>query len=165
MTYSTWYVITDVNPEPWAIGPLGVTRRNNKAIPYVGPNQQLVVFKKAVAEALAEFNPTLIDGPVALEFFFWRRMDQYKTAQARTARKNEADATNLQKALEDALQGILITNDRNVHSISSTVVEQSLTTIPRIVIKVSTWNGFDPDTIPDFVWVHVDRQADTVGLF
>lgn len=129
-----WFVL-DVNPEPWAIGDLSVGRRGGKAFPMVGRNQQLHMYKEAVREELGD--PGLwFDGKVELRFYFWRRRDEYKTPQARTHRKHEADATNMQKATEDALQGVLFKNDKDVNDVRSVVVEQGADVYPRVVIAI-----------------------------
>jgi Holliday junction resolvase RusA-like endonuclease len=111
-----WYFL-DINPEPWAIGPVGYARRNGKMSAYVGRNEQLHYFQEAVREAITKQDPVKFEGPVELTIWFWRSRDDYKTHQARTHRKHEADVTNLYKATEDALQGILYDNDKdNLHT-------------------------------------------------
>jgi Holliday junction resolvase RusA-like endonuclease len=130
----SWFVL-DVNPEPWAIGPLSVTRNKGKLIPYVGRNLQLHAYKQAVKSELGEGH-TLIVGPVELRFYFWRRRDSYTTPQARGHRKHEADVTNLQKSTEDALQGILFKNDKDTNDVRSVMVEQGANVHGRVVIAV-----------------------------
>lgn len=152
-----WFVLA-VNPDPWAIGPLGVGKRGGKYFPYVGRNNQLHSYKEAVAAELAEVHP-LPEGTYDLAFYFWRRLDEHASG-----RKHIADATNLQKATEDALQGILFDNDRDVHRITSTVVEQSDTTKPHVVIRASIWDGLDPTEVPNHVWEQIDR-SDAPDLF
>lgn len=149
---SKWYIIDDINPQPWAIGPLGVGRRPGGAYPYIGPNQQLQMYQKAIREQLADFEGLAWEGDVALEFYLWRRIEKYRKSQA-----HQSDTTNLQKGLEDALQGIFFENDRVVRDIRSVVVEQSQTTTSRIVIRVSPWTAFDPSDIPDFIWREIDN--------
>lgn len=148
-----WFVLR-LNAEPWAIGPVSVGRKAGKLFPMVGRNTQLAVFKDAVREELG--NQVMLTGKIGIQIFVWRRMDEYKTAQARTARKHEADATNLQKAIEDAIQGVLIHNDRDVQDISTTIVEQSPDVEPMIVIKIYKYDGFDPDRIPLHVWSAIE---------
>lgn len=116
-----WHHI-DVNPEPWAIGPVGVARTGGKLRPYVGRNAQLAEFQAAVKEDLGDVE--MLEGKFELRFFFWRERAEYETPQARTHRKHEADVTNLQKATEDALQGVLFKNDKDVIDIHSTLVDQ-----------------------------------------
>lgn len=151
-----WFVVP-LNPEPWAVGPLSVIRAGNKTIPKIGPNRQLKEFQLAVKEQLDGVVPE--KGEVEVRIFVWRRIEEYKTHQAKSARSHEADATNMQKAIEDAIQGCLITNDREVRKISTTVVEQSTNAISMIVIHVKPFVRFDFNSIPDFVWLDIEQQS------
>lgn len=130
----TWYVL-DVNPEPWAIGPVSVGRKNGKVFGTVGRNQQLYNFQQAVKEELGDGHEMIV-GPIELRIFLWRRRDEYQTPQARTHRKHEADATNMQKAIEDACQGVLFKNDKDVKYIRTYCVEQGPDVTPLIVLAV-----------------------------
>lgn len=132
-----WYIL-EVNPEPWAIGPVGYARRNGKMSAYVGRNAQLDAYKESIKEAIEEFDPLMVEGKIALRFFFWRHQAAYETAQARTHRKHEADVTNLQKATEDALQGVLYKNDKDVVDVHSTMVDQSPTAPGRVVVGIAS---------------------------
>lgn len=157
-----WYIIDDVNPQPWAIGPLGVGRRVGGVYPFIGPNQQLVSYQSAVREELADFDATDWTGDIQLEFFFWRRIEIVKRG-TKQSRSHQADTTNLQKALEDALQGVFFANDRAVRDVRSIVVEQSQTTIPRIAICISEWEGMDPSLIPDKVWAAIESAPSPIA--
>lgn len=135
MALHQYYALPGINPEQWAIGPLSVTNRGGTKRPFVGPNQSLLTYQKAVQTELERQGVTkLVDRECELTFYFWRRLDRYATAAGRGHARHVADATNMQKALEDALQGTLITNDRLVRRISSEVVEQSPDTHPGIII-------------------------------
>jgi Holliday junction resolvase RusA-like endonuclease len=151
-----WYIIEDVNPQPWAIGPLGVGRRPGGMYPYVGPNKQLTTFQNAIREELSDLEGLSFEGDVELEFFVWRKIEQHQ-GSSRKISGHQADATNIQKALEDALQGCLFANDRQVRRISTTVVEQGRDVKPRIVIAAAAFRGFDPSHIPDFIWMEIDK--------
>lgn len=152
-----WFYLP-VNPEPWAVGSLGLGKKGGKFHPTISPNAQLVAFKQAIAEELEECEK-LPPGEYELEFYFWRALDDYETASGRRHRKHQADATNMQKATEDALQGVLIDNDRNVRRVTSEIVEQGPDVKPGIAVKATMWSGFNPDSIPDFIWDQVDGQA------
>jgi Holliday junction resolvase RusA-like endonuclease len=130
-----WFVL-DLNPEPWAIGPLSVGRaKGGKVFPSVGRNTQLYHYQMAVKEALG--TPDIFfESKVELRFFFWRRRDEYNTPQARTHRKHEADLTNLQKATEDALQGVLFKNDKDVNDVHSVMVKQGPDVDSYVVIAI-----------------------------
>lgn len=146
----TWYVL-NINPDPWAIGPLGVGKRNGKFFPYVGRNTQLAAYKEAVRDLMTVYRP-LDPGEYTLTFYFWRRLDSHASGK-----KHIADATNLQKATEDALQGILFDNDRDVHDVRSVVVEQGSDVRPLVIVRASLWSGLDPNEIPTEIWEQVDK--------
>lgn len=155
---SKWYIIEDVNPQPWAVGPLGVSKRAGKYIPFMGPNKQLVAFQNAVREELADFALPDYRGELQLDFFLWRRIEEY--GNVRRIFSHRADATNIQKALEDALQGVLFVNDSQVRSVRTVVVEQSQMTRPRIVMRVAPFEAFDPDLIPQHIWNAIDKTPE-----
>jgi Holliday junction resolvase RusA-like endonuclease len=104
---------------------------------YVGRNQQLDAYKEAVREALGD--QELQEGQHVLHLYFWRLRSEYTTPQARTHRKHEADVTNLQKATEDALQGVLFANDRDVRAVHSYLLEQGADVEPGIVIGLEPY--------------------------
>lgn len=130
-----WYVL-DLNPEPWAIGPVGYARRGGKMSAYVGRNTQLAAYQEAVREELGDGHK-LMSGYIHLKFFFSRNIAEYKTPQSRTARKHEADLTNLQKATEDALQGVLFKNDKDVKYCESFEVAQGMGEPGFIIIGIA----------------------------
>jgi Holliday junction resolvase RusA-like endonuclease len=129
-----WYILP-LNPEPWAIGPVTVGRQRGRYTGNVGRNQQLAAFQQAVKDEIGHVEP-MIQGHIKLRFFFWRNRAEYTTSSSRAHRKHEADVTNLQKALEDALQGILYVNDKNVNDIQSVLVEQGPSVAGRILIGI-----------------------------
>lgn len=147
-----WFLL-DVNPEPWAIGPVSVGRRGGKVYPIVGRNQQLDSYKQAIAEELGDEHEFIV-GPIQLEFYFWRNLAEYKTPQARAHRKHEADATNLQKATEDALQGILFKNDKDVKDVRSVIVEQGSDTVGRVLFSIRQWDG--QYFLPPEIWEQIN---------
>jgi Holliday junction resolvase RusA-like endonuclease len=134
-----WYQL-HVNPEPWAVGPLSIGRRNGHPTATMGRNQQLDAYKAAIREELeSEYSSsvTRIFLPYySIDFFFYRHRAEYTTPNERQHRKHEADLTNLQKATEDALQGILFENDRDVVRVCSWYVEQSpQVEFPGVVVR------------------------------
>lgn len=145
----TWLVL-DVNPEPWRIGPLSVGRRSGKVFPMVGRDTQLHYYEQAIKEELGD-GWIVYDGPVELKFFFWRNRAEYTTPQARTHRKHEADGTNMAKATEDALQGILFKNDKDTNKMEWTIVEQGPDVTPRVVIAFRPGHKPTRFTLPDQV--------------
>ena len=155
MNSGQWYVL-DLNPIQWAVGPVVTGRKGGKVYGNIGRNQELHAYKEAVREILEDTAPTAVLGEVELFIYFWRQREEYQTHQARTHRKHEADLTNLQKAFEDAIQDVMIENDKNVKAVRTVVVEQDVNTTPCVVFKVEPWLGLDPSELPTSVWMQVD---------
>lgn len=147
-----WYAM-DINPEPWTSPSVSVGRVNGKMVPRVFKSGALATYQESVKDALHTNYPGLepLAGPVGLEFYFWRQLVTYQ-GEKRKNRKNRVDATNLQKACEDAVQGVLIDNDRDVVEVASWVVEQAVDTQPLIVIHVK------PDPTPPSWTDNAHRQ-------
>ncbi len=137
MSDPTWLVIP-VNPEPWAVGPVSTGRANGKMFGTIGRNAQLHAYQEAVREYLEElWTGDVIDGPAEVEFFFWRHLATYRTPSGRTKTKNEVDVTNLIKGTEDALQGIVIKNDKNNVSVRGHMMDQGPNVTGCVVIKIA----------------------------
>lgn len=131
-----WFVLA-INPEPWAVGPAGVARKNGKLVPYIGRNQQLAEYQEAIREAIGPIDESeIIKSRIRLVMFFWRHRADWQTPQARRARKNEADDTNMLKATEDALQGLLFINDKDTNDIRGVIVEQGPDVVGKIVLGI-----------------------------
>lgn len=149
-----WYVL-DINPEPWAVGPLGVSRTGGQLRPYMGRNQQLDAYKEAVRDELITRYPgeMRVRPPYyELDFFFWRNQAVYEGA-SKTVQKNIADATNMQKATEDALQDLLIENDRLVTRVSAVIMAQGPDVRGAVAFRLR-WGGAriqESVEPPDFV--------------
>lgn len=153
MNKDYWFSM-NLNSEPWSVGSLSIGKRNGKFYPKMSPNHQLVAFKEAVKEELEQVKH-LPTGEYELTFYIWRKLERYQ-GEKKMVQKNQTDATNLQKALEDGLQGVLFDNDRNVRDIRTIIVEQEVHTEPRIIIRASLWNGLNPNEIPQYVWDQAD---------
>jgi len=170
------WIILHLNPEPWAIGQLSVGRANGKAFPRIGRNPQLAAYQEAVSSGVRDYleheygltgDQALIDGPVDLRFYFWRRMDTYKSVQARTVRKHEVDATNCQKSTEDALHGIFFLDDKNDKHVQSTMVVQNHVTEPCILINVQPYEenlSMIPPVLLQQVYTPPPSTARTIPL-
>lgn len=156
-----FFLIEDINPQPWAVGPLGIGRKGGM-YPYMAPNQQLVTFQNAIKAELLNLEPDLLDGDVMLTFYIWRSLDVAEMvsggAKNRQRRAHAADATNIQKAIEDALQGVVFANDRQVRDVRTVLVEQGQNVRPRILIKIDQWIGLNPNELPDFIWSAIDKE-------
>lgn len=151
MIQARWQFILPINPEPWAIGPVGVTNRSGKSRGFVGKNLQLDTFQNAVRDMLKqqlgamegrELFPLAV--PCKLKFYFWRRLDSYEAATGRKSSRNWADSTNMQKALEDAIQGVLTGNDKHNYQVASEIVHQAEEVLPGIIIDLQPATPFTP---------------------
>lgn len=151
---SSW-IYLDINPEPWAVGTLSVGRRNGKPFPRMARNESLHTFKEEVREALGGRVDMMPEGVYDLHFYFSRRLDTYRGESGRLANAHVADATNMQKALEDALQGILMDNDRDVRRITSEIIAQGPDVKPFIVIE---YKMYVPTTYTDFPQVVIQKM-------
>ena len=142
------WMVLNISPEPWAVGPVGYARHDGKMSAYVGRNTQLAAYESAVHEEVSEqWGMPMIEGKVGLRFYFWRNRATYTTPQARSHRKHEADATNLQKATEDALQGIIFANDRDVADIHSVLVEQGPDVKGKILIAAWKIDDYEHEAL------------------
>lgn len=143
-----WFYVP-VNPEPWETGGLSIHRKGGKTYPMMVPSGQLVAYKEAVREEL-EGEAPLPWREFQLTFYFWRKLESSLTVEkGRKVTRHQVDATNMQKALEDALQGVLFGNDRDVRRIESVIVEQSTDCkTPRTFIRADEWTGFDVNELP-----------------
>lgn len=119
-----WYTLF-LNPEPWAIGTAHARG--------ISPNPGLVSYQKAVKGEL-EGEQMLPPNMRRLTFYFYRRIDKYLDAADHRRSRNAADATNLQKGLEDALQGVLFENDREIRDIRSVILQQDASVDPPFII-------------------------------
>lgn len=143
----TWFCI-GVNPEPWGVGPLGVGRRGGKVFPTMGQNAQLAAYQEAIREELGD-GIVPIEGKQVVRFYFWRNQATYVTTTGLQHTKHIADATNMQKALEDALQGILFENDRDTWDIRSVIVDQGPEVIGKVLFSVEPLDERTPLAIPN----------------
>jgi Holliday junction resolvase RusA-like endonuclease len=123
-----------LNPEPWAVGTISTGRKQGKFFSRMSPDPNLAAYQQAVREELSGASK-LPENFTKLTFFFWRQRAAYLDAADRRRHRNQADATNMQKGLEDALQGILFDNDRDVRDIRSVIMEQGPKVEPCIVIQ------------------------------
>ena len=128
------FVITGINPEPWAIGPVvGYGRAGGRT---VAPNPKVQTYQKAVREELEK--------QVGDDDFSPWEQDLYLFYVRSTAGGQPADVTNLNKSTEDALQGILFANDRHNRRVTGEILDQGPNIIyPGIIIVVQ-------DYLPDF---------------
>jgi Holliday junction resolvase RusA-like endonuclease len=130
---ATWYQISGINPEPWT--PALIPRRGQ---PVKGG--KLEAYQAAIKEELPLQNAHFIqhEGDLSCWFFVYRS----------SAHGKQADATNIQKATEDALQGVLFGNDRYNRDVRCVIMEQSPTTNPHLYIRIGDFDRQDFHWLP-----------------
>lgn len=126
-----WYLIEGINPEPWQASEGSVGRKGKSVFVQFHKPGGLRDYQEALASEFKRRYPKVecATGTVELLFYFWRHVDVENKAKV-------ADATNMQKSTEDALQKILYENDRQVKHAQSYVVEQLADTEPMILIGI-----------------------------
>lgn len=147
-----------LNPEPWTSP--SVAQRGPRRGVMVYKNEQLRTYQLAIKELLGERVPEFPPGTrIALRFYFWRN----------TTKGQPADATNMQKATEDAIQGLLLDNDRHVVHVESWLMDQGTDVEGRVVIGLEA-AGSPPELVleahnrtPLGVAAHDYTEAD--GMF
>lgn len=168
-----------VNAEPWRIGPLSTIRNGGKLIPFVGKDSQLEAYKEAVREAADGWltvngltRKAILDHKCnKVTFYIWRQLGQYLTNSGRNHTKHIADATNMQKATEDALQGILFANDRQNRDVRTVIMEQSadLPGLPWVLVHLEVLNEIEMGLeLPGWVlteMIDANRGTETPALF
>lgn len=134
-TFRAWAL--PINPFPWAVGKAtAIPNRGRKPFVKIAPDKALRAYQDAVQAELLEMGVTPEPGLYSIRFTFSRQLEQYMTVRGKQT-GNAADSTNMQKATEDALQGVAIENDRQTISIVSHLASESkVSTIPYVVIEV-----------------------------
>jgi len=127
-----WLWVPGVNPEPWTAGTHGkVRRKGGGEVSTVMKDAKLTAYQAALRDEFARLHgythKRAANEPVWMRFLFWRS----------TMGGQPADATNLQKATEDALQGLVYANDRAVHRIESSIQEQAPDTEGAVLIWIA----------------------------
>jgi len=150
-------VIPGINPEPWKVGPASAIRTGGgKLAASIAPDPGLQVYQEALKEEFRLLGVPLLAPNYHLRFWWWRQLETYRGPK-RMVTRNAVDQTNLQKAAEDAMQPSkegrnrsqfdgIITNDRYCVFSGGTIMEQSKTAEPLIVIEILSGFG-DPDTV------------------
>jgi hypothetical protein len=149
---SAEFLIEHINPEPWSAPEISLGRRGGKLVPMAHTQPDQRGFQTALAEAFEKkYGKPCIpkEGPdpkySRIEFYFWREVPEYEI-DGRTQHGNYADTTNLQKSTEDALQGLLYLNDRQLQDVRSVIVAQGPGIEPAILVrcytpKLSRWDN------------------------
>lgn len=159
-----YYLILELNAEPWAIGDVGIHRKGGKVGAHVGRNVQLDAYQQAVKEEafyylegqLPSIWPLQCD--VRLEIYIWRQQADYEAASGKRVRKHRADNTNMLKATEDALQGWMIANDTQVTDTHVRMMAQGPDVHPLLVIGVGAADEPSFSELPEEVRFDVQNK-------
>lgn len=150
-----FFLIDDIQPEPWEApqGSVGRTQ-GGKLFARLTTKQKQRMYQEALAEEFKNQYPDVepTTDNVSLSFFFYRDLPLAETAK-RKIRSHVADATNLQKAAEDALQGLLYANDRQVKHVESAIVRQEADLRPSLLVIMR------PHDAAFFEWVDCTIEA------
>lgn len=152
-----------VNPEPWVVGNAYVARGGGKSFARIAPDKTLTLYQGAVRAELEALGAEVLPGLYELDLFFFRQNAQYTDTIGRTRTRNTPDTTNIQKATEDALQGVLIGNDRDVVRIQSHRVAAGVDVDPMVVIRL-TFGLEGPRPARQEVQADVDRAIQGLSL-
>lgn len=135
MPSQTFYIFT--NPEPWRVPPMqpGWSKKNGKMIVKSGADTMLQAYQDEVRDVLHSQNAYMMEGKYRLDFYFHRTSESETSPNS--GKRSRSDATNMQKAIEDALQGVVIENDRDVVDVRSRIIKPaSIVAEPFIVVRV-----------------------------
>lgn len=143
-------LVEGINPEPWRSPSLGIKKVGRRSVPVSFKDENLRSYQQAihelVEEALAEQGiSTPVYGPkveLTATFAFWRQLDRYQVEGDRTRVRARPDLTNMIKAAEDALQGLLYQNDRAIRFTSAGLVEVGADVEPALLVGIEPLDGF-----------------------
>lgn len=131
-----WYVL-NLNPVPWTPGEVAFAAgTGGKKRVYMRPSKDLKTFQSAVQQEMERWITIPFADDMDVTFVFVRSLDEIHRGGTRKSRAHQADATNMQKAVEDALQGILFHNDNQNRVVSSIILEQGPELEPYVAIGV-----------------------------
>jgi Holliday junction resolvase RusA-like endonuclease len=134
----TMYGFPGVQPEPWTSPTASIGRRSGKLMAQVHKNPKVRSYQEELKEEFSRRYPKQkpLRGDLEVHFWFWRNVP---------TTGSYADATNLQKSTEDALQDLLYFNDKQVQQATSTVAQQGPGVPPMIAVGV---RGFVRERVP-----------------
>jgi Holliday junction resolvase RusA-like endonuclease len=131
-------LIQDLNPEPWTEGSPGFGFKGKQRYPVLVKDKRLRDYQEGIQENIKQAYPDLLMYPDGVELHlickFWRQLDSYTSGTGRETKRKVADATNMTKAIEDALQDILYKNDRQVKHSEGEIIMEGPDVSPRILI-------------------------------
>lgn len=140
-------LLEGVNPEPWTSPKVAVFRGKPRFYKEANLQAFQEAMKELTEEALtaAGYKLPVFEAHTLLtvRFAFWRQTDSSSTGGRRSSR-NQADATNMLKAAEDSLQGILYANDRDNRQVIGEVRAFGPDIEPAVLVEASRYDGPDP---------------------
>lgn len=144
-----YYTIHGINPMPWKSPSLGMGRGKGKPYPTSYPNTEMLVYQNAIKDYMVEYyHPAPHEGPLELRIWYWRSLNYGGQ------RRQVCDVTNMNKALEDALQGVLFANDTQNKIVSGTSVIQAKDVVPQILIGIGPF-----DDNADIPWKEIHEHT------
>lgn len=139
----------------------GRAKGSGKLYVSAGRDQGLWAYQQAVKEAIG---PTvMMEGNLKLTVVFWRNLPETKIpGQRRTRKGHAADGTNLTKALEDALQGVLYKNDSGNVSLDWHIAAQGPDVRGRILVGIEQAPAYPEilNNLPEDVYVALREEGD-----
>jgi Holliday junction resolvase RusA-like endonuclease len=149
-----YFIIDGINPLPWMAPKLGVARSRAGHYPVAYPAAEMTVYQESIKDYMRERYPdqALSTGENFITFWYWRSLN------FGGQRRQRCDATNLNKCLEDALQGILYENDKRNRVVVGVIVSQERDIEPRIVIRLEPITALPPQYEPPLV-LHEDSEV------
>lgn len=137
--------ITDIQPEPWTVPDISTGRNpaTGKVYPIMSKKPPLRGYQAQIEENIRTAYPDLPmfpdDAKLTLHVVIWRQIEQYQTAKGANRSRMRADATNILKATEDALQKLVFKNDVGNVKVISEIVEQEKETRSGLLIYVKPY--------------------------
>lgn len=144
MAVQSFLILT--NPEPWRVPPMSPGRaKNGHLITKSGRDEMLFSYQEEVREALTSAGAYVMEPGYKIDLYFYRLQETVNTGSGRKNKRSRADATNMQKAVEDALQGTVIHNDVDTYDIHSRVIPAgTMGDEPFVFIRVMGEQRFEP---------------------
>lgn len=135
----TLFAVSGMNPEPWKSPSPQIGWRGKKPYATMIKDGRLTAYQEAIRESVEDLDPRMhADASyLQVEMLFWRKLEEYTPVLGRKSKRKWADATNMGKALEDAMQGVFYKNDARVLRPLPNIVEQHEDTEELIVVRIT----------------------------
>jgi Holliday junction resolvase RusA-like endonuclease len=138
------YHCAGINPVPWQTGVPFVVRSKGRVFAKMAPAGKLVDYQEAFREEFMQQQDHIVmhTGELEVQFHFWRN---------RSGRDSHADVSNLQKATEDVLQGILYNNDKSNRHVTGHLVEEGPKVKPYVIVRIREY-------VPGTIYIPAQRE-------